>query len=131
MAELLYKFYEADDVAAASGTPLVAGSATRDFVIPDGELWKIDKFSGSSQKAECEVELLYSDDGGSTWSNPFDSGTDKLVCLHLSGHVDGTTFPPGFEFQGSGTDIVIRMKVKNYNTDSVAEIACWMEGLIK
>jgi len=132
MVTLLYKFFEADDVGMATGTPLSPGVENRDFVIPNGERWCIKKFSGSSSKGTCEVELLYSDDAGDTWSNPFDSEASKLACIHLSdGSQSSLIFPAGFEFVGDSTNIILRMRAKNYNTDAVSEITCVLEGCCK
>ena len=131
-AGTLYKFFEADDVEAASGTPLVAGEESTTYTIPDGEIWKLFSFGGSSSQGSCEIELLYSNDNGSTWTNPFDDSTNKLTCVHLTtGEPAKQDFPEGFEFTGSGTDVKIKIECKNWNTSIVSEIIAWLSGYMK
>lgn len=127
----LYKFFEADDISCASDTPLVPGTKDRTFIIPDGKTWKITKLSGSSNKSSCELDLLYSDDNGVTWKNPFDNLASKLISIHLNLTAQSVEFSSGFEFTGNGTDVLLKIIAKNYNTDSVAEITTWLEGYVK
>lgn len=126
---ILYTFFEADDLDASEGTPLVPGTEYRDHVIPDGELWRVNKLTGSASAGGCEIELLYSDDAGTTWSNPFDTSQSKLSCLHLAdGNPVNKTFPSGFEFTGNSDQVILRIVCKNFNTDKIAEIVATLEG---
>ena len=128
----LYKYYEADNVAVASGSPLVAGSAIKDYVIPDVEVWQIRRFGGSSDNSHTEVELLFSDDAGSTWSNPFDSSTNKLCCLHINSQpANPMIWSQGFEFIGNGTNCILRLRLKNWDTSNTSEIIGWIEGKMR
>jgi len=128
----LYKYYEADNVAVASGSPLSAGTEIKDYVIPNGEVWQIHRFGGSSDNSNTEVELLYSDDAGSTWCNPFDSSTNKLCCLHINSQPPSPMiWSQGFEFVGSGTNCIIRLKFKNWDSSKTSEITGWIEGKIR
>jgi len=130
--QYIYKYYEADDVPIAtvgSGDILIPGTLIRDYIIPDGKIWCICSFHGSSNIDNCEIELLYSDDGGNTWKNPFDDEADKLICLHLDGSCGGHEFTSGFEFTGSESDTILRVEAKNYNTELQSEIISILEAL--
>lgn len=133
MVSYLNKYFEADEIAKAtvgSGTLLIPGTANKDYIIPDGKTWSIYLFGGNSSVCECELQLLYSEDGGNTWSNPFDDSAEKLACIHVDcGYHGERHFTNGFEFTGSGTDIILRLLVKNYNTESIAEIVSYIEGM--
>lgn len=125
----LDKFYEADDVEVASGTPIVPGTAYRDIAIPEGETWELSEIGGSSSIDSTEVEILYSEDNGSTWVNPYDDQTTKIRCLHLSAGQVAKIFLAGVRFVG-GANHIIRIKCKNFNETNKAEIAGWLNGVI-
>lgn len=127
----LDKYYEADSIAVASGDPLVAGSDTKDYTIPDGEEWTINEFGGSSSIDSTEVELLWTDDGGSTWSNPYDSSTTKLRCLHLNSGNVAKVIDMNLKFEGDGTNTKIRLNFKNWNQVNTAEVSGWLNGVIE
>lgn len=123
---ILDKFYEADDVDVQSGgTP---GSKTRNFSIPTNEKWFVTEFGGNANVEQTEMELLYSEDNGSTWENPYDSGTTKIRCLHLQ-NGGAITQKLGLWFIG-GTNHILQLKAKNYNSIDEAEIIGWIHGEI-
>jgi len=123
--ESLDKYYEADEVAVRSnGTP---GTAYRDLSIPENERWEVSEFGGSASIDSTEVELLYSEDNGSTWTNPYDDGTTKIRCIHLSAGNTSKIFLPGLLFTG-GSGHILRILCKNYNDVNTAEIAGWING---
>ena len=122
----LDKFFEADDVAVKSGgTP---GSDYQDYSLASGERWIIEEFGGSASIDQTEVELLYSEDNGSTFENPFDSNSTKIRCIHLQ---NGGTVVQRLDltFIG-GTNRILRILVKNYNSANTAEITGFVRGQI-
>lgn len=125
---IMDKFYEADDVGTrgASGT---AGSLSQNYTISSGELWHITAFGGSADIDQTEVELLYSEDGGSTFTNPYDSTTDKIRCLHLQNGLVAKVILDLY-FTGNSTT-VLQLKVKNYNNVNAAEITGFITGTIR
>ena len=126
----LDKFFEGDSVAVATGDPLVPGSDSKVYTIPDKVIWTLTEFGGSSNIDSTEVELLYSDDEGSTWTNPYDDSANKLRCIHLGAGTTSKIFFGGLRFVGSGTDVQLKMVVKNYNQVNEAEIVGWFNGII-
>lgn len=127
MAETLDKYYEADNIPEATTG---AGVKYKDFPIPADEVWTLDSFGGSSNQNSTEVELLYSQDNGATWINPYDSGATKIRCLHLQQGNVSKVFLNGLDFEG-GAQTILRVSCKNYNYQSEAEIATWFYGVIK
>jgi len=124
----LDKFFEGDDVAVASGDPIVPGTASKVYTIPDGEQWTITEFGGSSSIDSTEAELLYSNDNGSTWTNPYDDSASKLRCIHLAAGTTSKIFFGGLVFTGSGTDVHLKIICKNWNQVNTAEIVGWFNG---
>ena len=126
---LLYRFFEADDLSIAEGTPLVPGQKYRDYTIPTSELWQIQKITGSASAGACEIEFLHSSDKGANWTNPFDTTENKLSCLHMAdGNPVSKSFPAGFEFKGNSDQVILRIICKNYNTNKIAEVVATLEG---
>ncbi len=121
----LDKFFEADDVPTQSGgTP---GQLTRNISIPAGENWHINKFGGSADIEQTEIELLYSEDNGATFINPFDFGQVKIRCLHLQNGGIQTEENLDLWFLG-GTNHILQLRAKNYNNVNEAEIIGWIHG---
>lgn len=122
--KVLDKYYEEDEVP-------IRGSKERIIIIPDGEMWNIQIFGGSSNNNSCEAQIMSSNDGGVTWGNPWDSEAQKIRAIHLDKGVVGTCiFKNPLKFKGSGTDVRIKLVFKNYNTTITAEIDCWFNGYI-
>jgi len=125
---ILDKFYEADNVATrgASGT---AGASFQDYSIPSGEVWQVRELGGSASIDQTEVELLYTENSGTSWINPYDSSTTKIRCIHLqNGNVSIITSMV-LQFTG-GAGRMLRLRAKNFNALNTAEITSYFTGVI-
>jgi len=131
--QTLDRYYEADTLDVASGTPLEPGTGEKIFTIPDGETWCIEEFGGSTSVDQCEVELLFSSDGGSTWGHPCPlCDSSKIRCIHLSSGVPGSVkFLNVMPLTGSGTNIKLKILCKNWNQTEQAEIEAWINGWVQ
>lgn len=100
--------------------------AQKNYVIPNGETWTITQFGASASDMTVEVEFRYSNDGGSTWTNPFDNTEDVLRCLLLNQNtvVDEITNP--MVFTGSGTNVILQISITNFG--NAEEVMAWFNG---
>ena len=120
MTGILDIFIEKDGVASM-------GETTEDISIPSGEEWEITCFGGGASAGQCEVQLKYSEDDGSTWTNPFSSTDERIRAIHLvDGSSDSVNFPTALPFCG-GSGRILRVIFKNYGL-TTAEIAAWFNG---
>ena len=116
------KYFEHDAVPTR-------GFEERVYDIPDGETWAIQGFGGSSNNNSCEVQLLASNDGGTTWGHPWDEDADKIRAIHLDkGVVGNLQFANPLKFKGSNSQIKVKITLKNYNATITAEIDGWFNG---
>ncbi|MCH7759986.1 hypothetical protein IIA15_01075 [candidate division TA06 bacterium] len=127
MARILDKYYEADDVSVASGTPLSPGEKSRDIVVPNEEIWEITAFGGSSDFDCAEVILLYSEDG-TNFIHPYDdqASNNRVRKLHMKAGTPGE-IPLLLKIIGDGTK-KIRLLARNYNTSETIEVVLWIRG---
>lgn len=120
---LLDKYFEHDEV------PKQGGTEVRDFTVPDGETWAIQGFGGSSNNNSCEVQLLASSDGGTTWGHPWDDEANKIRAIHLDkGVVGNLQFANPLKFRGTNGQTMVRLALKNYNGTITAEVDGWFNG---
>lgn len=97
-----------------------ASSYTLDYSIPANKQLSIFELFASSNTSGVYVEVLYSSDNGTTWSNPWDADSDMILKVFLAGYVPVCGKPDATWFNG-GTNIMIRVKITNptANTASV------------
>ena len=88
------------------------GTYIHDYALADGkELLIIELFVSSDADGQ-KIEILYSDDNGSTWTNPFDSGSDRLLTAFIAGYIPASGKPEATWITGSSTTI-LRIKITN------------------
>ena len=98
------------------------GTYTLDYTIPDGYEFEVRELFASSDTSAVVVELLYSSDGGSTWTNPWDEGSGHLLKLFLGAYIPASGKPDATWFSGSGENVLIRIKITNNHPTTNANI---------
>lgn len=98
------------------------GTYTLDYTIPDGKQLLIRELFASSNTSGVCIELLYSDDGGSTWTNPWDDNSSHLLKLWIAAYVPTLGSPQDTWFHGDQENIILRVKITNYNPTNNADV---------
>lgn len=88
------------------------GTYEHTYIIPQNRELTVTELALSSTKAVI-CELQYSEDNGSTWINPWDSGATHLLWLMLGPGIPASGKPTGTYFQGDGANTKLRIKLTN------------------
>jgi len=106
------------------------GTYTHDYSIASGKELNVRELFASSDTDGIKVELLYSADNGSTWTNPFDTGSNHLLVVYLAGYIPVAGNPEDTWYVG-GSNILIRVKITNNHPSQTANVFYLVKGLEK
>lgn len=106
------RFTRARLASVTYGTPY-----TLEYTIPSNKEFKVFELFASSTK-NVIVELQFSDDGGTTWSNPWDSGSQHLLWMLLGAGIPASGKVSYTWFQGDGVNTKVRITITNTEVDA-------------
>lgn len=95
------------------------GTYTLDYTIPNNKEFKVHSLFANCT-TPCIFELQYSDDGGTTWVNPWDTSSTHLLWILLGAGLPGSSAVDYTWFLGDGTNTKVRIKITNTSTDTDA-----------
>ena len=104
------------------------GTYTLDYIVPNNKDLDIVELLASSNTDAIQIDLLYSDDNKSTWTNPWDSGSDRLLTVFVAAYIPVSGKPRGTWFEGDGTNVVFRLKITNHHPTNDANVFFLVKG---
>lgn len=103
------------------------GTSTTDYsLVANKELSIIELFASTDTSLQ-KIEILFSTDNGSTWSNPFDVDSQVILQLWLGAGVPASGKPEAAWFSGSSTTI-LRVKITNLHPTNNSNVYFLVKG---
>lgn len=103
------------------------GTYTLDYnLVSDKELSIIELFSSTDTSLQ-KIEILYSEDNGSTWMNPFDEDATHILQLWLAAGVPASGKPEAAWFIG-GENHLLRVKITNLHPANASNVYFLVKG---
>lgn len=103
------------------------GTYTLDYTLVSGKELSIIELFASTDTSLQKVEILYSEDGGSTWMNPFDDDADHILQLWIGAGVPASGKPEAAWFIG-GSNRLLRVKITNIHPVNTANVYFLVKG---
>lgn len=103
------------------------GSSTIDYSLVTGKELSIIELFCSTNTSLQKIEILYSDDNGSTWSNPWDEDSQIILQLWMGAGIPASGKPDATWFSG-GEDTLIRVKVTNLHPTQASDVYFLVKG---
>jgi hypothetical protein len=88
------------------------GTHELEYLIPDNTELHIHELFLSASKIII-AELQYSDDGGTTWKNPWDTSSEHLIWIVIGAGIPVHGSPQGTWFTGDGVNTKLRIRITN------------------
>lgn len=104
-----------------------AGTDTIDYNLPVNKELSIIELFASTDLSLQKIEILYSEDNGSTWINPFDADADHILQLWLAVGVPASGKPEAAWFVG-GENRLLRVKITNIHPSTTAHVYILVKG---
>jgi hypothetical protein len=106
------------------------GVYTLDYALAANiELSIIELFASTNVSLQ-KIEVLYSEDNGTTWINPWDAGSDHILQLFLGAGVPASGKPDATWFIG-GENHLLRVKITNLHPTSNSEVFFLVKGWLQ
>lgn len=103
------------------------GVSTTDYSVPvNAELNIIELFASTDSSLQ-KIEILYSEDGGTTWSNPFDEDSSIILQLWVGAGVPASGKPEAAWFVG-GANVLLRVKITNLHPVNNSNVYFLVKG---
>ena len=103
------------------------GTYTLDYTIgPNKELSIIELFASTDTSLQ-KIEVLYSEDNGSTWINPWDSEGNHILQIWLGAGVPSSGKPEAAWFIG-GSNHLLRIKITNLHPATASNVYFLVKG---
>lgn len=106
------------------------GTSTTDYSLASGKELLIIELFASTDTSLQKVEILFSDDNGSTWSNPFDEDSEVMLQLWIGAGVPASGKPEASWFIG-GSNVLLRVKITNLHPVNNSNVYFLVKGLEK
>lgn len=103
------------------------GTYTLDYDIESGKELSVIELFASTDTSLQKVEILYSEDAGSTWINPFDEDADHILQLWLGAGVPAAGKPEAAWFVG-GENRMLRVKITNLHPVTNSNVYFLVKG---
>jgi len=106
------------------------GTHTLTYTIPSNKEFIVQELFASCT-TNCIIEIQFSDDGGTTWENPWDTSSEHLLWVILGAGIPASASPENTYFQGDGTNTVLRIKITNTDVNTDATVFYLIKGIEK
>ncbi len=106
------------------------GTYTLDYSLAADKQLQIIELFASSDTDAVKIEVLYTDDNGITWTNPFDSGSSHVLLLYVAGYIPVSGQPEATWYTG-GSQVKLRIKITNNHPTQNANVFYLVKGLEK
>lgn len=103
------------------------GTFTLDYSLNENKELSIIELFASTDTSLQKIEILYSEDGGSTWSNPFDASSEVILQLWIGAGVPASGKPEAAWFSG-GENTFVRVKITNLHPVNNSNIYFLVKG---
>lgn len=103
------------------------GVATVDYNLASGSELSIIELFASTDTSLQKIEVLYSEDNGSTWINPFDDDADHILQLWVGAGVPASGKPEAAWFIG-GENHLLRVKITNLHPVNTSNVYFLVKG---
>lgn len=104
------------------------GTYTLDYSVPPNKELSIIELFASTNLSLQQVEVLYSEDGGNTWINPWDGDSTLILKLYIAAGVPASGKPDATWFSG-GENIKLRVKITNLHPTTTSNVFFLVKGL--
>ena len=104
------------------------GTHALEYTIPADKEFRVLELSASTTR-NIIVELQYTDDGGTTWTNPWDSSSNHLLWIFLGAGIPAAASPQQTYFIGDGTNTKVKIKITNTDVDNDATVFYLIKAL--
>lgn len=98
-----------------------------DYTLEEGRELSIIELFASTDTSLQKIEVLYSEDNGSTWINPFDDEADHILQLWIGAGVPASGKPEAAWFVG-GENHLLRVKITNLHPLNTAKVYFLVKG---
>lgn len=109
-------------------TGITPGSSrTVDYSVPAGKELSIFELFASTNLSLQKIEILYSTDNGTTWTNPWDTESGLILQLWIAAGVPSSGKPDNTWFIG-GEGVLVRVKVTNLHPTTNSDVYFLVKG---
>lgn len=103
------------------------GTNTTDYTLTSGKELSIIELFASTNTSLQKVEILYSEDNGTTWSNPFDEDSNHILQIWIGAGVPAAGKPEAAWFCG-GANTILRVQITNLHPTQASEVYFLVKG---
>lgn len=98
------------------------GSASIEYTIPNNTEFCVSELAASSDTNGIKIIIQFSNDGGTTWVNPWDTDSEYLLVVFLAGYIPASAKPEETWFTGDGENTKLKITIINQNPSQNANV---------